>query len=189
MPSAESRRLFIPRLTRIQPSVPAMEPFCTRSQASPSSGVPKPIGPWKCSCRRMRLRLNAAGAPSPPSATCWISVSPTLTGRSTRKNAMEQDTLGNRLRLKPVPWAARTSLRTSSSERPSSRSSCASASKRGGIGWSRSASRSTSCGIITITLWPLPRSSTKPSPSRKSKMSAVASSREVTKDLCTIGKW
>ena len=41
----------------------------------------------------------------------WISVSVTETGCSTRKKAMEQATLGNRLRLKPEPPTARTMRR------------------------------------------------------------------------------
>jgi hypothetical protein len=47
-----------------------------------------------------------------PMATCWISVSVTPTGRSTRKKAIEQATLGKRFKLNPVPPTARTILRT-----------------------------------------------------------------------------
>lgn len=43
--------------------------------------------------------------------------------------------------------------------------------------------------IITITLWPLPRSSTKPLPSTKLSISSVCLSTELRNDLCTMGKW
>ena len=78
----------------------AMAPRCTRSQASESSEVPNPNGPWKCSWMRSRSRLTLSGPPSRPSAMCWISVSLTEMGRSTRKKDMDRD-VGEKVQVVP----------------------------------------------------------------------------------------
>eukprot|EP01022_Parablepharisma_sp_SALTPOND_P021553 TRINITY_DN427_c1_g3_i1.p1 TRINITY_DN427_c1_g3~~TRINITY_DN427_c1_g3_i1.p1 ORF type:complete len:1404 (-),score=404.80 TRINITY_DN427_c1_g3_i1:6090-10301(-) len=189
-PLSSTHSRFRPRLTRIGTLRPACEPVCTRSQASASSGLPKPNGPWKCSWMRRRSRLAISGPPSMPSATWRIWVSPTDTGCSTRKKDIDMATLGNRFRLKPAPCSERTMRRTCSGGMVLESSSMTWEKRSCSCSLPSSTSRSTCSGTMIMTLWPLPSERVMDwSSVMKESISEVSASTEDRKVLCTTGKW